>query len=88
MSSYEPPEESDREAADDAGATGKGVTDNRQFSDVLGSLDRVDFIVLGVLLAVPAGLVTLVLVVQFVPGFQETAGELFDRVLDAVVTLL
>jgi len=84
MSSYEPPEESEEETSRDAGAQGKEVVDSREFSDVVGGMDRIDYLILAAVLGVPAGLLTVVLVLQFFPEFQDTAGELVRQLLGPI----
>ena len=62
MSSYDPPEESDEEAGHDLGVKGKEVIESREFAEIIGDLERIDYIKIGVVLALPAGLLTVVLV--------------------------
>ena len=81
MSSYDPPDESDEEGRRDPGAQGKEVYDNRDFSEVVTDLDRIDYVKIGVVLSFPAGLVTAALVFQFFPGVVDWAGEVVRRLL-------
>jgi len=84
MSSYDPLDESDEEAKRDSGVKRNDVVDERQLLDIVGELDRADYVKIGVLLALPAGLLTVLLVGGFVPGWQDTAGELVRALLDAI----
>lgn len=82
MSSYDPPEDKDDTSSRDPGVQEKEIVDQRQFSAIFDRLDRVDYLVIGVLLAVPAGILTTILVLQFVPEYQETARQIVQSIID------
>ncbi|MDS0281538.1 hypothetical protein [Haloarcula onubensis] len=84
MSSYEPPENSDEESGHEPGPSGKEVVDSRQFSDVVGGWDRTDFILFAGVLGLPAGLLTVLIVVYLFPGLQDTAGVFVRWLLETV----
>ena len=85
MSAYEPPDPDDRDDGVDPAEKGKDVVENREFTQCIRDLDRIDYVKLAVLLALPTSLVAVVLVVEFVPGLQDAAGELLRGIADAVV---
>jgi hypothetical protein len=88
MSSYDPIEdEDDRAASTDPGVKEKEIADQRDFADVVSDFDRVDYLVLGVLIGVPAGLLTIVLILHFFPDFQNTAGAFVRWLVDFVTTV-
>ncbi|QSG15165.1 hypothetical protein [Halapricum desulfuricans] len=82
MSSYDPPEEQEGGSSHDPGIKEKEVVDERDFQDVLAESDRVDYIVFGVLLGIPASILTTILVWYFVPGFSDTAEALLRWLWD------
>ncbi|MCU4718334.1 hypothetical protein [Halapricum hydrolyticum] len=84
MSSYDPPEEDESTSSYDPGVKEREVTDKREFKDLLLEADRIDYIVYGVLLGIPAGILTTILVWHFIPGFSETAEALLRWLLDVV----
>lgn len=87
MSSYDPHEEEERGSSRDPGVKEKEITDEREFSDAIGKLDKKDYIVYGVLLGLPAGALTTFLVLHFVPEFAETAEALLQWLWDLLSTM-
>lgn len=75
MSSYDSPEESEDGSSHDPGVKEGEITEQREFSTVITGLDRSDYILLGILLSLPAGLLTAFLLSALFPEFHETAGE-------------
>ncbi|MEF8802303.1 MAG: hypothetical protein V5A56_14945 [Halolamina sp.] len=82
MSSYDPPEEDDRTSSHDPGVQEREITEERQFSDVVTELDRTDWAIIAALLSIPAGLLTAILVLQFIPEYQDTAYAILRWLLD------
>ena len=87
MSAYEPPDpdDDDEESGIDPAEKGRDVVENREFDDIVRDLDRVDYVKITVLLALPTSLVMAALVVEFAPGLQDAAGELLRGIVDAAV---
>ncbi|MFW6018230.1 MAG: hypothetical protein ACOCPX_05365 [Halapricum sp.] len=84
MSSYDPPEEGERGSSHDPGVKERDITDEREFGEILLEADNVDYIVFGVLLGIPASILTTILVWHFVPGFSETAEALLRWLLEVI----
>jgi hypothetical protein len=82
MSSYDPHEEESTGSSRDPGVKEKEITDEREFSDTFAKLDGTDYIVFGTLLGLPAGALTIFLVLHFVPGFPDTAESLLRWLWD------
>jgi hypothetical protein len=82
MSSYDPLGEAEetRDTSTSPGVKGKEVVEQREFSDVLMQLDKVDYLIIGMLVGVPAGLLTTILVLQFIPGYEATAERVVRQV--------
>jgi hypothetical protein len=75
MSSYDSPEESEDGSSHDPGVKEGEITEDRELSGAIADLDRSDYIVIGMLLSLPAGLLTAFLLSMLFPEFHETAGE-------------
>ena len=85
LSAYEPPDPDDGDDGVDPAEKGKDVVERREFTQRISDLDRVDYVKLAVLLSLPSSLVAVVLVVEFVPGLQDAAGQLLRGIADAVI---
>jgi hypothetical protein len=88
MSSWRPPERKDDDSSHDPGVKGKEVIDERGFSETVYNLYWADYVVFAVLASIPAGFLTIILLWELFPAFQETAGALVERVLDIVPLVL
>ncbi|EMA31523.1 MULTISPECIES: hypothetical protein [Haloarcula] len=90
MSSYDPPEESEDGSNFDPGVKEKEITEQREFSDLLGNFERQDYILFGLVLGIPAGILTGVLLGIMFPEYQRTAGEVVrwigERIADIFLT--
>ena len=82
MSSYEPPEEDQRESSHDPGVKEKEIVDSREFKEVLYEFDRTDYVLLGLVSSVGAGMLTTILVLVFVPDYVELAERIVEAFLD------
>jgi len=78
MSSYDPPADAEETQADshDPGVQGREIVEARDLSAVVTGFDTVDYIKIGAVIGLPAGLLTVILVLQFVPDVQDTVGVL------------
>lgn len=92
MSSYDPPDESEDGSSYDPGVTEREITDQREFSDLAGDFDISDYVLFGILLGIPAAILTGLLVSILFPEYQETAGEITrwvgERIVDLFLTHL
>lgn len=84
MSSYDPPGEAEEtsDTSTNPGSKGKEVVEQREFSMVIVGLHKTDFLKLGALIGLPAGLLTTILVIQFVPSYEATAEMMLRQVGD------
>lgn len=82
MSSWNPPEEQDRRSSHDPGVKGREVIERREFSESIYALDWTDYAVFGVLAGIPASFLTVILLWEFFPGFQDTAGLVVRTVME------
>jgi hypothetical protein len=87
MSSYDPPEEEEEGSSHDPGVKEKEITEERDFNDSLDKLTLTDYILYGVMLGLPAGALTLFLVLTFVPEFSETAEAFLQWLWDIIPVL-
>jgi len=76
MSSYDPIEDSDERTTHDPGVHEGEIVDERDFTDWLDDLDRVNYAEIGGLAGVLAGVLTAILVVTLFPEYQSTAGRI------------
>jgi len=81
MSSWAPPERKDSGSSHDPGVKGKEVVDGRGFSEALYELGWVEFVLFGVAAGIPASFLTMVLLWEFLPSYQDTAGQIVREVL-------
>lgn len=88
MSSWDPPEEKEKEFSHGPGAKGKEVLEERDFSETVYNLRWVDYVIFAVLASIPAGFLTMLLLWEFFPAFQDTAGVLVERLLDILPQLV
>lgn len=92
MSSYDPPEETEDGSSYDPGVTEREITDQREFSDLTDDFDIFDYALFGILLGIPAAILTALLVTILFPEYQETAGEILrwlgERIGDLLLTHL
>jgi len=88
MSSYESTEENEDGSSHDPGVKEKEVVEEREFSTTLYSLERTDFLLLAVLLGIPAGFLTVIFLMEVFPEYQDTAGVVVRGVLDLLSELL
>lgn len=88
MSSYQPPEEDDSTSSHDPGQKEKEITDSREFAETISELDRIDYVLLGVLSSIFAGILTTILVLQFVPEYAETAERIVEQFLELFTQLI
>lgn len=88
MSSYDPPEEEEREegSSHDPGVQAQEVTENRRMPDAFYDLDRSDFVTLGVLFGIPTGLLAALLLWQFAPEIQDAAGDIVRNLFELLPT--
>ena len=82
MSSYDPIGEAEEtsDTSTSPGVKGKQVVEEREFSQVVTGFDTTDYLKFGALIGLPAGLLTTVLVIQFVPGYEATAEMIVRQV--------
>lgn len=76
MSSWDPSEKKKTESSHAPGVKGKEVLDNRDFPDSPSDFDKIDYIVIGMVLSIPAGFLTVLLLWEFFPQFQDRAGDI------------
>lgn len=92
VSSYDPPDESEDGSSYDPGVKEREITDNREFSELVGDFDIFDYALFGILLGIPAAILTGLLVSILFPEYQETAGDIIrwagERVVDLFLTHL
>jgi hypothetical protein len=84
MSSWEPPEEEEQDSSYDPGVQEGEVAEERDFSETLADLDSIDYLVLGILISIPAALLSIILLLEFYPGFQDTAGAAIEGLINAL----
>jgi len=88
MSSYDPPEENEDDSSHDPGVKGREITEQREFSGLLTDLGRSDYVLIGILLSIPASILTALLITMLFPDYQETAGEIVRWVGQRIADLL
>ena len=81
MSSWEPPEEKPSGSSYDPGVMGKEIVDRRGFSETLRDRSRTDYVLFGMLLSIPAGFLTTILVSEFFSEFRDTASAIVREVI-------
>jgi len=82
MSSWDPSEEEEADSSHDPGVKGREVQENRDFSDSLFDFSKIDYIVIGMLLSIPAGFLTALLLWEFFPEFQDIAGDIVRDIIE------
>jgi hypothetical protein len=92
MSSYDPSDESDDGSSFDPGVQESEISDYRGVPGRLSGLDRTQYILLGIVLSIPAGILTAFLVMEIFPAYHETAGKIVhwvgERIADIFLTNL
>lgn len=76
MSSYDPPEEAEDGSSYDPGVMEKEISEQREFSDVLVEFDKFEYVLFGLVLSIPAAILTGFLLAILFPGSHETLGEM------------
>jgi uncharacterized membrane protein len=84
MSSWKPPEEEERDSSYDPGVQEGEVAEERDFSETLADLDSIDYLMLGILISIPAAILSILLLLEFYPGFQDAAGDIVGGLLDSL----
>jgi hypothetical protein len=82
MSSWQPPESKDDQSSHDPGVKEKEVIEERDFSETIYDLDWADYVVVGVLISIPAGFLATLLLWEFFPSFRDTAGAIVEAVVE------
>lgn len=82
MSSWDPSEKKKADSSHDPGVKGKDVQEGRDLSDDLFDFNKIDCIMIGVFLSIPAGFLTVLLLWEFFPQFQNTAGNIVRDVIE------
>ena len=88
MSSYESTEEKEDGSSHDPGVKEKEVVEEREFSTTLYGLEPTDFVLVAILLSIPAGFLTVIFLMEVFPEYQDTAGVVVRGVLDLLSDLL
>ena len=91
MNSYDPPEEGEGGFNFDLGVE-KGITEQWEFSESLINFDRQNYILFGLMLCIPVGVLTGVLFEILFPKYQRTAGGVVrwtgERIAEIFLTQL
>lgn len=82
MSSWIPPENKEDESSHDPGVKEREITEEREFSDRVGNYDWIDYVVLAVLASIPAAFLTMILLWELFPEYQDTAGAIVREIID------
>lgn len=88
MSWYKPPEKSEEGSSRSPGVGEKGIIEQQESFEILLDLDRLDYALIALLLSIPAGALTALLVTLLFPEYQETAGVIVRWVSEMISDVL
>ena len=84
MSSWEPPETEDKGSSHDPGVKGSEVIEGRNLATTVSNFDWTDYVLLAVIASIPTVFLTVILLWELFPEYQDTASAIVGKLIDVL----